>query len=137
MAGIILKRKDGLEMRTIGRAWWTSHALEVEPGRIEVARIEAESTTLKRPSEEDVKNGKAENTWTSDDVSVDYTGDFVGYSPGLTEEELRINNLTPGILKFPDVVDGTRPQTNRSDKPSSICGYRKMMHNLQNEGYSD
>lgn len=136
MTGVILRRA-GIEVRTVGQAWWTSHALEVEPGRIEVARIHAVSTTLRRASDADVKAGKAKNTWTSHDYSADYTGNYVEYMPGLTEDELREYNLTPGITTGYSVVDGPRPKTNRADKPANMASYQRAMNLLQSEGYDE
>ena len=95
--------RNGKAFVTTSRAWWTSHALELGDGRISVARIEAED-----------KDGQL-------------------YMLELTEEMLAEYGITPGHLKFPEVVDGQRPRTNRTDRPTSQKTYQKLIDDLQNE----
>lgn len=86
-----------------GRAWWISHALELDDSRVSVARIHAEDK------------------------------DNQLFMLELTEDMLKEYEIVPGDLQFPTVVDGERPKTNRTDCPISQKAYQKMIDDLQNE----
>lgn len=88
-----LKRKNDVVHRRLpfsftrtgktGRAWWISHALELDDGQVSVARIDAKD-----------KDGQS-------------------FMLELTEDMLEEYGLVPEHLKFPLVVDGERPKTNQ------------------------
>lgn len=86
-----------------GRAWWISHALELDDGRVSVARIHAEDK------------------------------DNQLFMIELTDDMLKHYDIVPGYLQLPKVVDGERPKTNRTDCPISQKAYQKMINDLQNE----
>lgn len=88
---------------TVGRAWWISHALELDDGRVSIARIHAENK------------------------------DNQLFMLELTEDMLKEYEIVPGDLQFPTVVDGERPKTNRTDSPTSQKAYLKLIDDLQNE----
>lgn len=104
---LVIRRENGKAFCVTSRAWWISHALELDNGQISVARIEAKD-----------KDGEH-------------------YMLELTEAMLAQYNLTPGKLEFPEVVDGARPRTNRIDRPTSQKTYWKLMDDLQNERWMD
>ncbi len=86
-----------------GRAWWISHALELDDGRVSVARIHAEDK------------------------------DNQLFMIELTDDMLKHYDIVPGYLQLPKVVDGERPKTNRTDCSISQKSYQKMIDDLQNE----
>lgn len=86
-----------------GRAWWISHALELDDCRVSVARIHAEDK------------------------------DNQLFMLELTDDMLKHYDIVPGYLQLPKVVDGERPKTNRTDCPISQKAYQKMIDDLQNE----
>lgn len=128
---IITNTATGEQARLLGRPWWIDGALEVRPGRIEVARADAESLTKRAASEADIAAGKAREYQSGEDL----TGPLCRYIIGLTEEELDAHGLVPGELRWPEVVDGTRPKTNRVDRPVTMDQYNRAMDALQNEDY--
>lgn len=52
----------------------------------------------------------------------------------LTESDLAIVG-TPGLMDFPDIIDGPRPKHNRTDKPLTNAQVERAYDALQNEGY--
>lgn len=123
MSKIIINKLTGQQARTIDRAWWTDAAFVTATGEIGVARVEAESLTLRYSG--------AVGDYTQ---STEHTGRPVTYMIDLTEAELAEYGLTPGILAWPTVKDGRRPRSNRTDAPVSESDQRRAYGRLQNEG---
>lgn len=115
------------------RPWWTSHAVATPSGVI-VARADAVSTTNRHPTAQDIADGIACNSY---DSSPECHGEYVTMMVGLTETDIATLGLAPGALKFPEVIDGTRPSTNRTDNPVSQAQQQRVIDLLQSEGHCD
>jgi hypothetical protein len=85
---------------------------------------------MRSASEDDIAAGRAGRYQTGHNL----TGAYCRYMIGLTDAELAQYGIVPGILQWPDVVDGPRPAANRADKPATMAQYQRAMDNLQNEG---
>lgn len=131
MDKIIINSITGEQLRTTSRAWWTDGALDKGKGRIEVARINAESLTRKYASQADIDAGLADSIYQD---GPDYTGKPVSMMIGLTEAELAEHGFVPGLCTGYDVVDGRRPASNRTDKFVTMGQYQRAIDALQNEG---
>lgn len=128
---LLTNYENGDKAKPISRAWWLDGALDCGNGRIEVARIRAKSVTMRYPAKHELLPGVlAPNRYQS---SPNYTGDWVTYMLGLTEEELRAHGICPGIYQCPGIVDGSRPASNRSDRPVSKRQHQQDMAWLQND----
>lgn len=115
------------------RPWWLSHAVKTERG-IVVARADAVSSTRRKPTQADIESGIAYNQY---DSSTACSGDFVPMVVDFTEEELSAMGLVVGVLDWPNVIDGTRPATNRTDTPVTDAESQRVMALLQSEGHCD
>lgn len=120
---------NGAEYRIVGRAWWTDAAID-NNGRIEVARITAYSTTLRYPSEAQLAADSGLNRYWVDDANE---GRLASYSLCLTDDELHDLGITPGYLKYPEVVDSARPASNHPDKPVSLRQVQQAQDWVQND----
>lgn len=120
----------GSEYCICGRAWWLSSALDKGDGRIDVARISAQSTTLRKPSAEQLSADPTLNRYWVDERNE---GELAEYVLGLTDEDLEMLGITPGKLVYPDVVDCPRPPTNRTDRPISMRQSQQEQDWLQND----
>lgn len=121
---------NGKLYKISGRAWWTDAALDKGDGRIEVARIDAWSTTLRLPSEAQLAAEPSLNRYWQDESNQ---GRYVAYMLGLTEDDLESLDMTPGIINSPYVVDGPRPAGNRTDRPSTMRQMQQVQDWLQND----
>lgn len=115
------------------RPWWLSHAVRMPRGVV-VARADAVSTIIRKPTSADIESGVAYNQY---DSSPKCHGEYVNLMVDLTEQDLADMGITPGILKFPEVVDGPRPKTNRTDAPVTQQEMQRVMDLLQSEGHCD
>lgn len=115
------------------RPWWLSHAVTTPRG-IVVARANAVSAARRRPTQADVDGGIACNMY---DSSPECHGALVVMMVDLTDGDLLDLGLIPGILEFPNVVDGSRPRTNRADAPVSMEQAQRAIALLQSEGHCD
>lgn len=95
--------RNGKRLKITSKTWWLSHALQKPDGSIAVARC----------------------------YGKDFNGEV--YLIDLTEEDLAQHQIHPGILQHPYVFEGSRPHTNRTEKPTSFEEYSRMMDALQNE----
>ncbi len=120
----------GAEYRIVGRAWWTSTALDTGSGRVEVARIHAYSTTLRKPSQAQLDADPSLNRYWGD---AGNQGRLAVYMLGLTDADLDDLDITPGRLVYPEVVDAGRPAGNRIDKPTSLRQAQQAQDWLQND----
>jgi len=117
-----LLRKNGEEIRLTSPVRWLVVACEGYEGRIEVACADAESTTLRNPSREELDaNPKLNPYW---DHSPDHKGNPVQYLYRFTEEELVQYGIQP---------EGCRPSTNRSDQVRSAHAQKQHYDWLQND----
>lgn len=130
--GLLTNFKSGDKAKPISRAWWLDRALDRGNGRIEVARIWVESMTMRYPAKNELLPGiVAPNRY---DYSRNYAGERVTYMLGLTEDELSVQGIHLGIYEWPGIVDGSRPASNRSDRPVSMRQHEQNMAWLQNDG---
>jgi hypothetical protein len=120
----------GAQYQLLGRAWWTNAALDKGDGRVEVARIEAASLTLRHPSAEQLDADPGLNRYSED---ASNHGRLIQYMIGLTDDELAGLSITPGILAYPAVKDGPRPASNRTDKPVSMRSAQQAQDWVQND----
>ena len=115
------------------RPWWISHAISTPRGAV-VARAEGVSTVLREPTADDLASGIAANQY---DNSAECHGNYCRLMIELTEDDLVLLGVTPGTLKWPDVVDGPRPSTNRTDAPVSQAHAQHVVDLLVSEGHCD
>lgn len=120
---------DNREYVTTSRAWWLDVAIESARGPV-VARINAQSPTLRYPSDEQMAADPDLNRYWGDAAN---TGRQVSYMIDLTEADIASLGITPGILDFPEIVDGARPTSNRSAKPITQLRHQQCMDWLQND----
>jgi len=119
----------GAEYRIVGRAWWTATAID-NHGRVEVARINAYSTTLRHPSEAQLAADIGLNRYWVDAANE---GRLANYMLGLTDADLHNLGITPGYLEYPGVVDSPRPSGNRTDNPVSLRQVQQGQDWVQND----
>lgn len=113
----------------IDRPWWLSHAVETSRGVI-VARADARSTTLRKPTQDDLDG---EIAFSESDYSDKCHGEFLPLMIDLTDQDIADMSLTPGLLVWPDVIDGERPNTNLTTKPISQESAQHTIDLLINE----
>jgi hypothetical protein len=114
-------------------AWWLCDAIKTNDGKIIVAKIDANSTTLKTRSNAELEELEKEFGWRINryEQSTEFNGDYVRYMLSLTEDDIINHNITPGKLNFPDVIPCKRPK-------QSIITENQHNHNmimLQTEGH--
>ena len=125
-----IKNKLNGDTATVnGRAWWLNSALESKVG-IAVARVHANSTTLRLPSDEQLAADPSLNRYWADAGNC---GRLQNYMLDLTEDDLAEYGIKPSILIYPEVIDGPRPQTNRNDNVLSARRYQQSQDWLQND----
>lgn len=117
----VLRGENEIELTS--RPWWLSHAIETPRGTV-VARADGVSTTLKF-----VGGGGPDRYATSPEGQ----GSPVTYMVDLTEQDLVDHNLSPGVLKYPDVIGGARPRTNILSNPVTQQKAQALMDWLQND----
>lgn len=125
----ITNKLNGDTVTLNGRAWWLNSALESKVG-IAVARVHANSTTLRLPSPEQLRADPTLNCYWADAAN---TGRLQNYMLDLTEQDLAEYGITPGILVYPEIVDGQRPKTNRCDQAVSARRMQQAQDWLQND----
>lgn len=121
----------GQQVRILGSAWWLDAAAMSYDGKhVDVARIEFECTTMRTPSEEQLAAEPGLNRYWTDPSNK---GPLVRGMIGLTDAELQKYGITPGKLKFPEVVEAARPHTNDTSRPVSVRRQQQAMDWLQND----
>ncbi len=115
------------------RPWWLSHAVATPRG-IVVARADALSTIDRMPTPADIDSGVALNQY---DSSPECHGEPVRLMVDLTEQDLAEMGLVPGSLEWPEVVDGSRPKTNKTDAPVTQAHAQHAIDLLVSEGHCD
>ncbi len=126
---------NGHDYILTSHAWWLSEAVKLNNGKIEIARISANSTTIRKRSLEELETLRKELGWRINpyEQSTEFNGDYIGYMLSLTEQDLINYNITPGKLNFPDIIPCKKPnQSIISEKQ-----HDHNMHMLQTEGYGD
>ena len=113
----------------VGRAFWLNSALESKIG-VAVARVHAESTTLRLPSQEQMAADPLLNPYWAD---ASNTGRLQNYLLDLTQEDIATYRLTPGIFDGLQVKDGPRPKTNNSANVLSAKRHQQSQDWLQND----
>lgn len=112
-----------------GRAWWLNSALESKVG-IAVARVHANSKTLRLPSKEQLAADPNLNRYWADAGNA---GRLQNYMLDLTEQDLIDFEIQPGILIHPEVIDGPRPKTNSTNNVLSASRHQQSQDWLQND----
>lgn len=110
---IVINYKNGDKCETTSRAWWLNCTLDMGNGRLEIARVDAASLTRRRPTREEEETLNV-SRYSS---SPDFNGRPITYMLGLTAEELKEYGLVPGILNWPNVIDGPRPKNSQQVVP--------------------
>jgi hypothetical protein len=121
---------DGAVYRIFGRAWWLASAVENPNGRIVVARINAESMTLRKPSQAQLDADPTLNRYW---VDASNEGELAIYMLEFTDDDLCRLGITPGNLVYPHVEDAPRPKSNNTHMPVSWRKVRQAMDWLQND----
>ena len=125
----ITNKLNGDTVTLNGRAWWLNSALESKEG-IAVARVHANSTTLRLPSPEQLRADPTLNCYWADAAN---TGRLQNYMLDLTEQDLAEYGITPGILIYPEVIEGPRPTTNTLHNILSAKRHQQSQDWLQND----
>jgi hypothetical protein len=121
----------GQRVRIYGSAWWlNAAAMSYDGQHVDVARIHAECTTMRSPSQEQLASDPTLNPYWTDPSNE---GPFAQLMLGLTESELARYGITPGRLVFPEVVEAARPLTNDTRRPVSVRRQQQAMDWVQND----
>jgi hypothetical protein len=125
----IVNKINGDVVETTTRAWWLNFAIESSAG-VAVARVHADSTTLRVPSAEQIKADPSLNPYWAD---TENKGRLQNYMLDLTEEDLKLYAIKPGILIYPEIIDGDRPASNTAKKIVSAHQHAQSQAWLQND----
>jgi hypothetical protein len=125
----ITNKLNGDKATLDGRAFWLNSALKSNVG-VAVARCHATSTTLRLPSDEQLRADAQLNCYWAD---AGNTGRLQNYLLDMTEEDLQEHGIVPGVFDGLRVNDGPRPKTNRADKILSAKRHQQSQDWLQND----